>query len=348
MKGVNICFKKFICNSGIAPPTRGRGWGGANLLRILHPTTYNNIPNPMKNALSFFLCLLLLSGSSLFSQDDLLNQLDASSGPEINYTTATFKSTRIVNGQSIERMKAKQLDFRISHRFGLISDGAYELWGLDQSNVHFSLEYGVNDWLMFGVGRGTYEKAFDGFTKVSLLRQSTGAVNMPVSVSLFGSAALNSVKFTETARNNYFSSRMAYSYQLLVGRKFGPRFSAQLSPTVVHRNLVPTEMDPNDTYAVGMGGRMKLTSRLSLNAEYYYVINPLNNYRTETTYNPLAIGIDLETGGHVFQLMFTNSLAMVEKGFITETTGQWRKGDIHFGFNISRVFSFKKAVNEEK
>ena len=302
----------------------------------------------MRNINTFFFSLLLLAGTSVFGQDDLLNQLDASTAPEINYTTATFKSTRIVNGQSIERMREKQLDFRISHRFGLVSDGAYGLWGLDQSHVHFSLEYGVKDWLMFGVGRGTYEKTFDGFTKVSLLRQSTGAVNMPVSVSLFGSAALNSIKFPETTRKNYFSSRMAYTYQVLVGRKFGPRFSAQVSPTVVHRNLVPTEMDPNDTYAVGLGGRMKLTSRLSLNTEYYYVINPINNYRTETTYNPLAIGIDLETGGHVFQLMFTNSLAMVEKGFITETTGRWRKGDIHFGFNISRVFSFKKAVNEDK
>jgi len=141
---------------------------------------------------------------------------------------------------------------------------------------------------------------------------------------------------------------MSYSYQVLVGRKFGPRFSAQISPSMVHRNLVPTELDPNDTYALGLGGRMKVTSRLSLNAEYYYVINPINNYLSTATYNPLAIGIDLETGGHVFQLMLTNSLAMVEKGFITETTGRWSKGDIHFGFNISRVFSFKKAVNEEK
>jgi hypothetical protein len=302
----------------------------------------------MKKSLFLFLGLLFIASISSFAQDDLMDMLNANSEPEINYTTATFKSTRVVNGQSIERMKAKQLDFRISHRFGRINSGAYELWGLDQSHVHFSLEYGLTDWIMVGVGRGTYEKTFDGFTKVSLLRQSTGAVNMPVSLSLFGSMALSAVKFSDPERNNYFSSRMSYSYQLLVGRKFGPRFSAQLSPTVVHRNLVLTELDPNDTYAVGFGGRMKLTSRLSFNAEYYYVIKPLNNYLSTTTYNPLAIGIDLETGGHVFQLMFTNSLAMVEKGFITETTGRWSKGDIHFGFNISRVFSFKKAVNEEK
>jgi hypothetical protein len=302
----------------------------------------------MKTIKSLFLALFLSGSILAFSQDDLMNMLDANSDPEINYTSATFKSTRVVNGHSIERMREKQLDFRISHRFGRINTGAYELWGLDQSNVHFSLEYGVNDRIMFGVGRGTYEKTFDGFTKISLLRQSTGAVNMPVSVSLFGSAALNSVKWANPERTNYFSSRMAYSYQVLVGRKFGPRISAQISPTIVHRNLVPTELDPNDSYAVGLGGRLKLTSRLSLNAEYFYVINPLNNYPSSITYNPLAIGIDLETGGHVFQLMFTNSLAMVEKGFITETTGRWGKGDIHFGFNISRVFSLKKSTNEAK
>ncbi len=302
----------------------------------------------MNKANFFILAILFSVNSYAFAQDDLLNMLEDGAEPEISYTTATFKSTRVLNGQSIERMREKQLDFRISHRFGRINSGAYELWGLDQSNVHFSLEYGLTDWLMFGVGRGTYEKTFDGFSKVSLLRQSSGARNMPVSLSLYGSMALMAVKFSDPERTNYFSSRMSYTYQMLVARKFGPRLSMQLSPTVVHRNLVLTEMDPNDTYAIGMGGRAKLTKRLSLNAEYFYVLNPINNYPSSQTYDPLSIGIDLETGGHVFQLMFTNSLAMIEKGFITETTGRWGKGDIHFGFNISRVFSFKKAVNEEK
>lgn len=300
----------------------------------------------MKPSKLFLLAILFLVFNSAFSQDDLLNSLETDSGPEINYTTATFKSTRVVNGQSIERMKQKQLDFRISHRFGRINSGAYELWGLDQSHVHFSLEYGLNDWIMLGVGRGTYEKTFDGFAKFSLLRQSSGARNMPVSVSFLSSMAVNAIKFTDPDRPNYFSSRMSYTHQLLVARKFGPRLSAQLSPTVVHKNLVISELDQNDTYALGIGGRAKITRRLSLNAEYFYVVNPINNYQSSTTYNPLSIGIDLETGGHVFQLMFTNSLAMIEKGFITETTGRWTKGDIHFGFNISRVFSFKKSKSE--
>jgi hypothetical protein len=286
--------------------------------------------------------LLLSVGGNLHAQDDLLDLLNEQLAPEINYTSATFKATRILNGHSIERMEEGQLDFRIHHRFGRLNSGAYELWGLDQANVHFSLEYGITDWLMVGAGRGTYEKTFDGFMKFSPIRQSTGARNIPVSVSILASSALNALKWADRERENYFFNRFSYSWQVLVARKFNQRFSAQLSPTLVHRNLVGTELDPNDLYSLGMGGRMKLTSRISLNAEYFYVIKPLNDYLSQPVHNPLSLGFDVETGGHVFQLIFTNSLAMIEKGFVTETTGQWSKGDIHFGFNISRVFGLKK------
>ena len=165
---------------------------------------------------------------------------------------------------------------------------------------------------------------------------------MPLSVSVFTSAALTSVKWADPERTNYFSSRFSYTAQVLLARKISPGFSLQLSPTYVHRNLVATEIDPNDLYAAGAGGRIKLTKRISLNAEYYYLINNNRDYMSKPVYNPLSVGFDIETGGHVFQLIFTNSLAMIEKGFIGETTGRWTKGDIHFGFNISRVFTLKK------
>lgn len=290
--------------------------------------------------LASLVTLLLMSCSWLTAQDDLMDMLDKSAPPEINYTTATFKSTRVMNGHSIEHMAPGQLDFRISHRFGTLNSGAYELFGLDQSSVHFGLEYGILDWLMVGVGRGTYEKTFDGFVKFTLFRQSSGAKTMPVSVSFLSSMAATSVKWSDTSRTNYFSSRLSYVHQLLIARKINQSFSVQLSPAFVHRNLVATELDPNDLYAIGAGGRMKLTRRISLNAEYYYLVNP-KTYMSREVYDPLSIGFDIETGGHVFQLIFTNSLAMIEKGFIGETTGSWLKGDIHFGFNISRVFTLK-------
>ena len=268
---------------------------------------------------------------------DLLNK---DSKPEINYATATFKSTRIMNGHSIEKMPPGQLDFRISHRFGRINSGAYEFFGLDQANIHFGLEYGILKWLMIGVGRGTYEKTFDGFAKFTLLRQSSGGRSMPVSVSLFSSAALKSVRWADPSRTNYFTSRLSYVGQVLIARKINQGLSLQITPSYVHRNLVATEIDPNDLYAIGAGGRLKLTKRISLNAEYYYLANP-KTYMSQQVYDPLSVGFDIETGGHVFQLIFTNSLAMIEKGFIGETTGNWLKGDIHFGFNISRVFTLK-------
>lgn len=292
--------------------------------------------------LSSITIIFILISSSLFAQDDLMNLLNQNTAPQTNFTTATFKSTRIMNGHSIERMPPGQLDFRISHRFGTLNSGAYNLWGLDQSNVHFSLEYGIFNWMMIGVGRGTYEKTFDGFTKFSILRQSTGARVIPVSLSLFTSAALKSVKWADPSRTNYFSSRLSYTTQVLIARKISQGFSFQLTPTFVHRNLVATELDPNDLFAVGAGGRIKLLKRISLTAEYYYLVNANNKFMSQPVYNPLSVGFDVETGGHVFQIILTNSLAMIEKGFIGETTGQWKHGDIHLGFNISRVFTLKK------
>jgi len=291
--------------------------------------------------LSFILLLSLLT-LGIFAQDDLMNILDKNSAPEINYTTATFKSTRIMNGHSIERMVAGQLDVRISHRFGTLNSGGYNFFGLDQSNIHLSLEYGITKWLMVGMGRSEYEKTFDGFAKFSILRQSSGAKVMPVSVSAVTSIALRTLKFTDQTRTNYFTSRLAYVAQILVARKISEVFSVQLTPSYVHRNLVATELDPNDIFALGAGARMKLTKRISLNGEYYYIANP-KTYMSQQIYNPLSLGFDIETGGHVFQLFFTNSLGMTEKQFIGATTGQWKKGDIHFGFNISRVFTLKKA-----
>ena len=288
-----------------------------------------------------FTFLFFLIPLGIFAQDDLMNLLNKDAPKEINYTTATFKSTRIMNGHSIERMPEGQLDVRISHRFGTLNSGAYNFFGLDQSNIHLGLEYGITNWLMVGVGRSEFEKTYDGFAKFSILRQSTGLKEMPVSVSVVTSIALKTIKFPDQTRTNYFTSRLAYVAQVLVARKISEGFSLQLTPSYIHRNLVATELDPNDILALGAGARLKLTKRVSLNGEYFYIANQ-KTYMNPQIYNPLSLGFDIETGGHVFQLFFTNSLGMIEKQFIGATTGQWKKGDIHFGFNISRVFTLKK------
>jgi len=285
--------------------------------------------------------IFLLCASAIYPQNDLKDLLDELSdltGIEIDITRSTFKSTRIMNGHSIERMAPGELDFRISHRFGRLNSGAYEFFGLDQANIHFGLEYGITKWLMVGVGRGTYEKTFDGFAKLSLARQSLGDKNFPFSVSILSSMAYRTVRPGGSAEDFTFSERTSYVGQLLVARKINQYLSVQLMPTVISRNIAGTE--PDILWAAGAGGRVKLAKRISFNAEYYYCFDR-GTYLNSEIYNPLSIGFDIQAGGHVFQLIFTNSVAMIEKGFIGETTGSWGKGDIHFGFNISRVFDLK-------
>lgn len=290
-------------------------------------------------ALLFFsqLAILAQPGDSLqvqATEEDLLSLIG--NEEEQTYTTATFKTTRVINLQSVENAAAGVMDFRISHRFGFINTGAYDLFGLDQALMRFGLEYGITDRLMVGVGRSNVNKAYDSFLKYKILRQGSGKHNIPISLSYFGSAVCNTVKWSDPNRDNYFSSRLQYTHQLLIARKFNNDLSLQIAPTLVHKNLVPTLKDKNDILAMGFGGRYKLTQRFSVNGEYIYV---LPNQITSTYYNSLSLGVDIETGGHVFQLHLTNSTSMLEPGFITESVGQWKNGGIHFGFNVSRVFT---------
>ena len=294
----------------------------------------------MKKLLILIIAVLSFS-FQLFSQDDLLNMLDSEVEEEIEYTYATFKSTRIINGHSIERMQKHQLDFRINHRFGQLNSGAYELWGLDHALINFSFEYGINNRIMIGVRRGTNNKVYDSSVKFSLLRQSKGKKVMPVSVSYFTDMSLKTVKgynelpdLSESDFQNYMH-RMAFTHQLLIARKFNEALSLQISPSFVHRNQVPYGLK-NDIYAVGIGGRYKFIRRVAFTFEYFYTSNVTSSNQYQY---PLAIGFDIETGGHVFQLFATNSKAMVEDGFIGETVGNWLDGGIYFGFNISRVFA---------
>jgi len=288
------------------------------------------------------------------AQDDLLDLLD--NQPEektTTYTTATFKGTRVVNLQSCEIPAPGVMQFMFMHRFGAFSeDFLYNFLGLDQAVVRLSLDYSFNKWLNVGFGRSSESKVWDGFTKIKLLRQSTGAVNMPVSMVLYSTINASALRWTDNLPHN-FSDRLSYSHQLIVARKFSERFSLQLVPTVVHFNFVQTRAQPNTIFALGTGGRLKLNQRLAISAEYMLQL-PKNTFVDETTgeltpyNNALSIGFDIETGGHVFQLHFTNSRALVDPLWIARTPGSWAKGDIFFGFNISRVFTVvKPKVAEE-
>ena len=284
---------------------------------------------------------ILLTSISIKAQDDLMDLL-GETPKTTDYTYATFKTTRIINSQSVENPAEGVLMFLIQHRFGRINTGGYEFFGLDQATIRLGLEYGITKRLSAGIGRSSYNKTYDGFLKYKILRQSTGLRNMPVSMSYFVSTAITSLKWEDMGvenRTNYFSSRVSYTHQLLIARKFSNALSLQLLPTLIHKNLVPTVDDHNDIFSVGIGGRLKLTQRLSVNAEYFYT--PVNQISYEFS-QPLSVGLDIETGGHVFQLHFSNAQAFFEEGYITQTNGKWTNGDIYFGFGISRVFTIVK------
>jgi hypothetical protein len=282
--------------------------------------------------------MFIFSSVQLKAQDDLMNLLNEEE-PTKQYAYATFKTTRVVLGQSVENPATGTLQFLIEHNFGRINQGAYELFGLDQSTIRLGLEYGINDWLTVSLGRSSFEKTIDGAIKAKLLRQSTGNRNMPLSVIFYSNTTVNGLKWQDKTRKNYFSSRLAFTHQLLIARKFSNAFSFQLSPTLIHKNLVATRSEPNDIYALGAGGRIKLTQRTSINAEYFHAFN---GNEDKLYKDAIALGFDIETGGHVFQLRVSNAQPMFERAFITETTGDFTKGDIYFGFTVNRVFTIVK------
>lgn len=267
-----------------------------------------------------------------WGQDDLLKQLEQNNTAEGTTVTGTFKGTRLINGHSIETREKGNLDFIISHRFGRLNSGAYSLFGLDDSNIRLGLDYAVTDRLTLGLGRNSLSKVYDGFLKYKLLEQQDGPRAIPFSLVWFSNMSITTFRRPELPLN--FQRKLGFTHQLLIARKFSENLSLQLSPSIVHRNMVPLRTDDNDLYALGIGGRYKITPRTSLNVEYFYRLGE----QTQDTYNALAIGFDIETGGHVFQLHLTNAQAMTETGFISSTSGEFFGGDIHFGFNISRSF----------
>ena len=285
----------------------------------------------MKKVILIFAFLSV--GFLSFSQDDPFKDLDVE--VPVEKVKAGFKTTRVMNGHSFENVAKGVLDFKINHRFGTLNGGFYDLFGLDQAYQKMSFDYGVSDRFMVGVGRASFGKVYDAFGKYKILWQ-TSDNKMPVSLLYYTSINVKTLKWQDPNRENYFSSRLAFTHQLILGRKFNENFSMQLSPTLVHRNLVATKAEKNDVFALGFSGRQKLSNRLAFTWEYLFVPKGqlASNFK-----NSLSLGFDIETGGHVFQVHFTNSTSMVDQGFICETTNSWGNGGVHFGFNVSRVFN---------
>jgi hypothetical protein len=299
----------------------------------------------MKKLYSLIFVFCLFQTLHSFAQDDLMKMLDDSAPAENTKVFATFKAIKIINAHTIETVKKRTLDFRITHRFGNVNTGAHGFYGFDSAdNIRFSFDYGITDKLMVGIGRSKVRELLDASAKFRFLEQTTNN-KIPVSVAIYGCTSLTPVK--NYGIYDQFVHRLSYSAQLIVARKFGSVMSLEFLPTFVHRNYVEglvneyNDMEEtNDLFALGIGGRIKLNKRSAIVFDYFYTFS---DYRIKNEpdpyYMPFSIGYEIETGGHVFHINFTNSSGIVENEYIPYSNDNWLDGGFKFGFNISRVFN---------
>jgi opacity protein-like surface antigen len=278
------------------------------------------------------ICVLLIAHFAKAQSESLLDGVEDKT-PVTQKVTGAFKSTRVINAHSLEMLAKGNLDVRILHRFGFVSSGIKQFYGLDAASMRLGFDYGISDNVMIGIGRSTYRKEIDAFIKTKILQQTTGEKSFPFSLLIAGGYAVH----TEEAFTDYkptIVDRSSYYLQAIIGRKFSSTFSLQLSPIFVHTNFPFNLTDDQNIFAFGGGARYKVSKRMALTLDYHVPFGKLDASYTA----PLSLGIDIETGGHVFQLHFSNATGMNERAYVTQTTGDFFKGDMRIGFNLSRIF----------
>jgi hypothetical protein len=295
--------------------------------------------------------LLVISFFVRAQEDSLLSSLESQQPKEKIYATATFKGTRLINNHTVETLGKHNLEFRIGHRFGDVAGGEETFWGLDNANMNITLDYGVSNRLMVGIGRNSFNKLYQGVAKFKITRQAKGGHFF--TMDILGQA--NILSNTKGAAYDDPVNAWSYLTEIIFARKFNKHLSLQFMPQYIHINLVPTNFTNNDIFAMTVSGRYKFTRSVAVTAEYSHA---LNNYYDKNNvdnvqYIPVfSAGFDLETGGHVFQLFLTNATTLNEVQVIPMTTADWGRNQYRFGFNISRIFAFgqksKAALKEAK
>ncbi len=278
------------------------------------------------------ICFLLVLPLFVWGQDDLLDEIDtvAVSGA---YEIAAFKGLKLINLETTKMVSHRQFFFVVSHRFGSVKTGIEDFFGLDQAVTRLNFIYGISDGINVGISRSSFQKTYETSLKLRLARQAPSG--FPVTIVWFNSLQLNGFLDEQELPELKLEHRLGYASQLLVSRKVSRDVSIELVPTFFHDNLVPLEEQDNSQFALGFGGRYKFSKRCAITVDYGLHLNRAEN---SPFVNPLSVGLDIETGGHVFQLHFTNAQPMNINNFLGEATGDWGKGDVYFGFNILRVF----------
>ena len=283
--------------------------------------------------------LLLCSLAVQAQESDLFDVFEESTQSEVVY--ATFKGTQLINAATNETPGEGVLQFVMAHRFGSFNDDyLYNFFGLDNAQVRMQLDYGVTDRINIGIGRSSFLKVADGFVKYQLLQQQKGTKTVPVSITLHSSTNYRNARYTDGIDHD-MSDRLSYMHQAIIARKWNRKLSTLVSPSVVHFNLVPTAQDPNTTAHITLGARYKISNRMALTGESTLLSNrEFSSGERYTT--PFAFGVDIETGGHVFQLHISNTRAMNGPYWMARNPYSASNGGLFLGFNISRVFTVKE------
>lgn len=265
-----------------------------------------------------------------FSQEDLLKDIDTIQTKNTENSPPAFKALQIVTGQSTKLSAKNEWYIVVAHRFGDVSKGFKDFFGLDDASTKLGVIYGVTDEISLSLSRETNLKTFEGAVKYNLVKQSE---NFPVNIVGYNVMAVNTDLNKDTYPHLQFGDRLSYLTQALISKRFNENFSLQLTPSYVHKNLYEPTIEDKNQFLTGLGGRYKISKRISINAEYFVNFDNHSFYK-----NPLSLGMDIETGGHVFQLLFSNSQLNSDIGYLTNASGKWEKGQIFFGFNLYRVF----------
>jgi len=280
----------------------------------------------------YFFVITLLFGCFTFGQNSLLNEISAESDYENTFQMPAFKAMKVVNNQSTKLAGKGDLYLYVGHRFGAIKGGIGSLFGLDYANTKIEMLYGLFSEVQVGFSRESFKKTYNLHVKYAIKKQTS---SFPVSIVGYNSINLDTSLDENVYPNLNYNERYVYISQLLVSRRFSDNFSLQLSPSVIKHNFLTTQAKTDYNYVLNTGSRLKISKRSSFNIDYSYHLNRLKNSIEK---NVLSVGVDMETGGHVFQLLFSNTQASDEAGVLTGAEGDWLKGDVFFGFNILRVF----------
>lgn len=286
----------------------------------------------MKKFLTFVLVFFAVGYAT--AQDDLLDQLDAEKPTEKQIASAAFKGLQIGNMQSTKLTAKGEWYMVVSHRFGDLTNGMDNFFGLDNALTKIGGIYGATNWLSLGASRHTYNKTYEFSAKYKFANQVESG--FPVTIVGYNTMDINTLLAKVEYPEIKFTNRLAYTSQLLISRKFSDSFSFEVAGIYVHKNLFDESLELEDQYLVGAGGRYKLSKRLSVNLEYAAKVNRLAS--APLYQDPITLGLDIETGGHVFQMVFSNCQPMNDVAVFTNATGNWNGGSIYFGFNMYRVF----------